>query len=509
MPKRPSLPRPRLRRPGEASAAAADPAADPTEPREEAASETVAQDSPAPTIGPLEPTRRSRRLPRPSPPSLWPDWLRRLLAGLAVLLVGALGFGAGYLVFYDSGESEVTPAVAPTVIVENAPQPEAAEQIGFPAFATRNTTRVGGADPVADGAGVALASYPSLGGVGGPGAVVIAPADDWQTALAATPLTAAPIEAPLLLSGADEVPELTAEALKGLAPQGLETADGAQLIVVGDLAVPDDLETLRLGTGGADPSEVAKEVDAELARLTGREDPDHLLVVSSTDAGLAMPAAAWAARSGDPILFADADEIPEETAETVAKHPDTPIYVLGPESAISAKAIKSLEGEGGEVTRVGAEGPVENAIAFARFVDDDFGWNINDPGHGFTIANVDRPLDASVGAPLAAGGKPGPLLLTDDPDVVPAALQGFLADTQPGFVDDPSRAVYNHIWLLGDPSAITVGFQAQIDELTKLAPVGPGTRPAALDPPEADPEAEPSGSGDGGGGDSGTGQSGR
>ena len=36
-----------------------------------------------------------------------------------------------------------------------------AEELGYPAFATNNTTRVGGADPAANAAGVALAAFPS------------------------------------------------------------------------------------------------------------------------------------------------------------------------------------------------------------------------------------------------------------------------------------------------------------------------------------------------------------
>ena len=60
-----------------------------------------------------------------------------------------------------------------------------------------------------------------------------------------------------------------------------------------------------------------------------------------------MPAAAWAARSGDPILFADGDDVPEATLEVVKRHPRAPIYVLGPGSAISSKALKELGEEGG------------------------------------------------------------------------------------------------------------------------------------------------------------------
>jgi hypothetical protein len=389
---------------------------------------------------------------------------------IAILVIAAIGFGAGYLVF-DDEESGVT-AIAPTpIVVEGAAKPDtgdAAAQIGFPSFATRNTTRVGGADPTDDAAGVALASYPTEGGVDGPQAVVLAPADSWQEALAATSLAANPVGAPILLAGRDSIPAITQGALDTLDPRGLGKS-GEQVITVGDVASPDGLKALAINSSS--PEGIADEIDAQRAELTGEKHPDHLLVVSSSDAPYAMPAAFWAARSGDPILFADGDDVPDETLAVIKRHPDTPVYVLGPESVISKDALKTMAKKGASVTRVGKEDPVENAIDFARFVDGDFGWNINDPGHGFAIANTDRPEDAAAGAPLAAGGTPGPLLLTDDPDTMPPALTSFLVDTQPGYLDDPTRAVYNHIWILGGEDAISVGFQSQVDDLTKLAPV--------------------------------------
>ena len=425
---------------------------------------------------------------------------RWLLALLALLAVGAIGFGVGYLVF-DEPEGKVAsrPAAAPQVIVEEVPAPgepqpdaeaSAAERIGFPAFATRNTTRVGGADPSEDAAGVALASYPSVGGVEGPQAAILAPAESWQAGLAAAPLTAEPVAAPLLLSTEKAVPEVTADALTALSPSGLEAEDGAQVIVVGGVSAPDGVEPLEID--GADPAEIANRLDRERGKLGGKEDPDHLLVVSSAeaDAAFSMPAAAWAARSGDPILFVDGDEVPEATLAVIERHPKASIYALGPESAISAKALRKIERKGAKPTRIGADDPVESAIEFARFTDGTFGWNINDPGHGFVIANAERPADAAAAAPLSAGGKPGPLLVTDDAEAVPDALRGFLLDTEPGFVDDPSRAVYNHIWLLGNSRAISVAFQAQADELTKLVPVSGDTSGPSFGPDPGTPEAE-------------------
>jgi hypothetical protein len=83
----------------------------------------------------------------------------------------------------------------------------------IPVLATKNTTRVDGADPVADAAGVALAVFPSASAGSHPAAVTLAPTDDWEAALAASVLMAAPIHAPVLLSGPTALPSVTAGEL--------------------------------------------------------------------------------------------------------------------------------------------------------------------------------------------------------------------------------------------------------------------------------------------------------
>src|SRR5262249_62436671 len=106
--------------------------------------------------------------------------------------------------------------------------------------------------------------------------------------------------------------------------------------------------------------------------------------------------------------------------------------------------------------------------------DGSFGWNINDPGHGMELANSDRPLDAAAASSLASSGKWGPLLVTDTADSLPPALRSFLLDIKPGYETDPTRAVYNHIWLMGDASAIGAEVQAEGDQLAELASIGGG-----------------------------------
>ena len=146
--------------------------------------------------------------------------------------------------------------------------------------------------------------------------------------------------------------------------------------------------------------------------------------------------------------------------------------MLGPSSAISSDVVRQIGRVSDRVRRVSGEDPVSNAIALARYTDGGFGWNVNDPGHGFVVANADDPLDAAAAAPLSASGTWGPLLLTDSADTLPAALRGYLLDVKPGYTTDPTRAFYNHVWVIGDQEAINVNEQAEIDELAELAKIG-------------------------------------
>ncbi len=507
----PPVPRPiRLPRLRRRSLTTPDQAAEPTPPEEtpaavtpEAGAEPTAQaetpaavtpqaetphaPAPATTESP-EPLAASA--PDPGEAGARPPWLRPVTLGAGVLVAVGAGLGLGYALFSDEERDPVRlPAVAPTVVIDELPQPASAEEAGPPSLATLNTTRIAGVDPAADAAGVALASYPPSADLGSARLAVIAPAESWQAALAAGSLAAEPLGAPVLLGQTDEIPGFTAEALAALEPTGLKRADDTQIVVIGGVASPGGLKTLEVP--GADPAEVAKQIDRARGQLSGREDPAHILVVSSEEAPFAMPAAAWAARSGDPIVFAAGDVVPDATVDVIKRHKGALVYVLGPESVIGKQALKRLEKVAGRAIRVGDEDPVSNAIAFARFLDGDFGWNIVDPGHGFSIANIDRPADAGAGALLAAGGKPGPLLVTDSATEIPEQLGSFLLDTKPGFTDDPTRAVYNHIWLLGDAAAISLPFQAEVDRLTRLERVSSGSGNGILDGVPSAPEPEP------------------
>src|SRR4029079_1059351 len=68
------------------------------------------------------------------------------------------------------------------VLGQRGDEEPAGPALGFPVFAAKNTTRVGGADPVADAAAVAQAVFPSRSSDTRPDAVVLVDQDDWRAA---------------------------------------------------------------------------------------------------------------------------------------------------------------------------------------------------------------------------------------------------------------------------------------------------------------------------------------
>jgi hypothetical protein len=353
--------------------------------------------------------------------------------------------------------------------VEVRLEDETADQtvLGFPALATKNTTRVGGEDAAADAAGTATATYPGQTRGTRPRAVTLVDRGDWRAGVAAAALMARPLRAPILLTDGGDLPQATSTALDTLAPTGAAPAGGAQAIEVGAARAPDDLRARRIS--GRDPVRLAATVDAFATDVRGRPSP-NVVIASLDEAGFALPAASWAAKSGDAVLFTERASLPRVTRQAIRRHERPRIYVLGPETVVSARVERELR-RLGAVRRIQGRTPVTNAIAFARYSDVTFGWGVRDPGHGLVFANTDRLGDAAAAAALAGAGTYGPLLLLDDADALPPRLEQYLLDIQPGYRFDPVRGVYNHAWILGDESAISLRVQARIDELCEIVRV--------------------------------------
>ena len=396
---------------------------------------------------------------------------RLLIAALAacVLTVAGCGGVATRLI------------VRTTSTISSQSNPPPAAGIGFPVLATKNTTRVSGADSISNAAGVALAVFPSAAPGTHPTAVTIAPTDDWEAAIAASVLMAPPIGAPILLSGSASLPPATTNALSLLAPTGSGPAAGAQAIRVGDVPAAKGLRSAAITGNG--PYALAAAIDKFASAAAGKPSP-AVVIASADSPAYAMPAAGWAAESGDPILFVNATGIPAPTAQALESHQMPHIYVLGPPSVIPDTILTQLR-KYGTVNRVGDSDPAANSVAFAVYRDPpcavnqpcahvpgSFGWAMRSPGHGYTVINANNTLDAAASAPLSASGSYGPQLLIDTPNQLPQSVLTFFLDyATPGYTaEGPTAAVYNHGWIIGDPSVISVSVQSQIDSLLEVVP---------------------------------------
>lgn len=389
---------------------------------------------------------------------------------LVLVLAAALAL-AGCGRDSDSGRGGDRPAVGPKGGDDNA-----AADLGFPTFATKNTTRVAGEDAIATAAAVARAVYPDAARK--PDAVTLVDAGDWRSALAASVLMAAPIGAPILYSEGTDLPGASSSALEDLDPSGSAEAGNGEVIRVGDVARPEGRRTTDVR--GANPFARARAI---LGIFTAARDrpPDRVMIVSADDAAMAAPAAGYAAKAGVPILFAQRNSIPDETREALEALDKPQILVLGPSKLISPRVTRTLRTLG-TVLRTGGDDPVTNSIEFTKFRASDFGWGIGTSGHGFVFLRAGRPLEAAAAAPLSASGSYGPQLMLDARNRFTREMQGYLLDVRPAFRTDPAAGVPNRGWIIGDTDAISAPVQARIDVLFELVPENiPGEEPL---PPE-------------------------
>jgi hypothetical protein len=387
---------------------------------------------------------------------------------LAAALIGALAL-SGALAACGGSDVGGAPRIG-----RKADDKQAGRALGFPTFATKNTTRVGGADATADAAAVAQATFSAQSPTTRPDAVTLVDRDAWQAGIAAAVLVASPVRSPVLLTDGGDLPHASEDALATLDPRGSKLADDAQVIRIGDVAKPGGRRSTHVE--GASPYELAVGIDRLRASAEGHTS-DVVVIASGERPEFAMPAAAWAAKSGNPVLFVKRDEIPKETRTQLLAHQQPKIYLLGPRSVISAKVETQLR-KLGTVRRVSGETASTNAIAFARFRDGAFGWGVVDPGHGLVLASARRPLDAAAAAPLSASGTYGPLLLDNGDGVVNDSVVQYLLDIQPGYDRDPVRGVYNHAWLIGDEKVLSTAAQGRIDTLLEIQPVSTQKAPS-------------------------------
>lgn len=393
-----------------------------------------------------------------------------LTTGITALL--AFGVLAGC----QNNENASSPApTEPSNESSSATQTEA----GVPWVGTKNTTRINTSDPVEAAVLTSKMLWTSTNDNNKAGSVVLVDSENWQIAAASADLIHHPSNGPILFVNKDGIPEATYNELKRLNPKGPESNDGVQVIIVGDVAgkVEEQLKELNYKVDkieGKEPAAVAQAIDAYYAKVSGNQ-PESVIIGSMDSPEFTLPAVNWIAHMPEPLLYVSKDEIPEATINALdTREGKANIYLIGPESVVSAKVEEELK-KYGKVTRISGEDPYENAVNFAKFKDPEteFGWGITSPGHNFSFLPTDSTMLTIAAAPFSHLGKHAPLLFTDK-DGMPESVMQYVMSVQPKFKTSPTEGPYNHAWITGDVNSISEKGQSEIDDMLEIVPASGG-----------------------------------
>ena len=303
----------------------------------------------------------------------------------------------------------------------------------IPALITPNTTnssRFLASNPADLSITVANALFPEAGN-NAPSGTIRVPADNWQAGVAAAPLIRW-VNGPLVM---DDGATVRVESSAQNAPGEFPESDSASLAAL---------------------------VDAATATIAGSPTTNVLLV--SEDPGFAIPAAYWAAQSGDTVLFAN-NELPEATREALSRrNGEARIYTLGVDGG-----TLGLD-EFGTHQNLSASNNITAALEIAEFYDEDndfgwgfelnnFGWRVNG-NYNFVLANQELPEMAIAGLSLGRFGKFGPLLWTDS-DRLPILTRQYLWKAKTEYFTNPVEGPFNHTWILGDYDIIDSAVQGR------------------------------------------------
>jgi len=227
--------------------------------------------------------------------------------------------------------------------------------------------------------------------------VVLARGDEFPDALAGVPL-AYENDAPILLTGSQELVDVTAEEIERLDAEEVLLLGGERALSpeVEDalMDLDDNMEVKRIS--GEDRYETAREIAREMGLADGVE---KAVVASGTDFPDALAVASHAASENYPILLSRKDSLPGATSEALEDIDST--LVVGGEKAISDSVFEQLP----DAERISGADRYETALAIKDELDFASDEVFVAPGTVFP--------DALTGAVLAAN-KNSPVLLSGE-----------------------------------------------------------------------------------------------
>jgi hypothetical protein len=222
----------------------------------------------------------------------------------------------------------------------------------------------------------------------------------------------------------------------------------------------------------------------ETSASTGGNGMQDVMIGSAqgTDYQYILPATHWVSHMPGGLFWVNrTGPIPAPTVAALKRRGGKAmIYVWGGPAEVSAQVVKELS-QYGSVTRIDnndnvafntppTDNPIDSAIAFAKMWDPAgmVGWNINGPGHGFTLVNQNDWQGAVASAPLSHMGFHAPLLLTDSNTTLPTDVENYFTEVAPTFLTSPADGPYNMTYVMGSWDQINWLEQTRVDYISEM-----------------------------------------
>ncbi|KIL43001.1 cell wall-binding repeat-containing protein [Jeotgalibacillus campisalis] len=236
--------------------------------------------------------------------------------------------------------------------------------------------------------------------------LVLATGTDFPDALAASPL-AYHLEAPILLTKNNSIPNVVEEAIEYFNPERIT-------IVGGSYAVSDSIQSYLEDTMGIETTRISGKDRYETAALIAEELPNNetAYVVNGSNYPDALSIASYAAFMESPILLSKKNSLPAATADIVKDYNDS--WIIGGKGVVSTEVYKQLPNP----KRIGGKDRYETSVQVVKQLKIDASYASLATGQNFADALTGSVLSAQYGEPV---------LLTKK-NSLPASVKQLFAD---------------------------------------------------------------------------------
>ena len=330
---------------------------------------------------------------------------------------------------------------------EGGDEEAAASDLGFPAFATKNTTRVGSADAVATRPPRRRPCIPSRDEDTRPSAVTLVDSTDWRVAVSAAQLMAAPLRAPVLYTRRRRAAAGDRAGARAARPDrrragrrraGDPRRPGGRARGLQD----DDRRRRRLRRAGAGDRPAPDRGGRQaVARPSSWRPP-------SSRASRCRPRRGRPSRAtpccGSRATRSRRPRAPPSPRTSARRSTSSARSPRSRRACSSSSASSARRAAWAATTRWRTRSPSRASRTGAS------AGTSSTPATGSCSR---APSGRSTRRPRRRSRHRGPTArCCSSPrgNALPAPVQDFLLDIQPGYDQDPVRGVYNHGWMVGD-----------------------------------------------------------